>query len=128
MANNSRQAALPIHCLGCGKEYGTLTDFIGLTEALSVEPPLISEDEEHNATVTLVRVCSCGGEVRVTFRERRDTTKKGEEKRALFDRLQKQLLGEGVSSDDAHEELLNLIHGRPCPIMKELAYKELYSK
>lgn len=119
-------STLPIHCLHCGREYKTLTEFIGLTKAVNEEPSLV--EKEQDKEVHLIRLCSCGNEVVIKFRERRDTSKRGEEKRALFDRVQYQLIDEGVQKEAAHEEILNLINGRPCPIMKELAYKELYSE
>lgn len=118
----------PIHCFSCGKEYHTLTDFIGLTTSVDKESALVQIESGEEVQVKLVRLCSCGSEVIARFRDRRDTSKKGEKKRALFDRVQTQLMDEGVRKDEAHSEILNLIHGRPCPIMKALAHEELFSK
>lgn len=120
--------ALPVHCFSCGREYKTLTDFIGLTSAVDDESALLENEHADHVEVQLIRQCSCGSELVTHFRDRRDTSEKGEKKRALFDRIQKQLLKEGVSEDKVHGEILNLIHGRPCPIMKELAHKELFTK
>lgn len=117
-------STFPIHCFSCDKVYATLTDFIGLTTSAGNEALHESEHDEQ-VEVTLARTCSCGTVVVARFRERRDTSPKGAQKRQLFDRVQGQLISEGVGKDDAHDEILNLINGRPCPIMKKLAHQEL---
>lgn len=119
---------LPVHCFSCGKEYKTLTDFIGLTTSVENEPALIEKKSGDQLVVQLVRLCSCGSEVLIRFQDRRDTSERGEKKRALFDRIQQQLMSEGVEKKEAHSEILNLIYGRPCPVMKALAHKELFAK
>lgn len=120
------KSAFPKKCSGCGKVYETLEQFLSETRDIRNSSGLMSSlGEEEQSIVEVYRNCSCGSTLMDFCQDRRDSSASGLKKRKLFDELLEKLVQRGIPSTDAHEELLNLIHGRPCPILSKLGLKSL---
>lgn len=118
------RGTFPKQCSGCSKIYYTLEQFLDETQRVRNSSGLISSiDEEDNTVVEVYRNCSCGSTLMDLCHDRRDSTEAGLKRRVLFETMQKKLIKAGISQKDAREELLNLLHGKPCPLLTKLGFR-----
>lgn len=114
----------PKKCAGCGKIYYTLEQFLEETKSVRNSSGLISSiDDDDKTVVEVYRNCSCGSTLMDLCHDRRDTTEAGLKRRKLFEAMQKKLIAAGITQADARKELLNLLHGKPCPLLTKLGFR-----
>lgn len=118
------RGTFPKSCASCGKIYYTLEQFLEETQRIRNSSGLISSiNERDNIVVEVYRNCSCGSTLMDLCHDRRDTSAAGLKRRELFESLQKKLITAGISHNDARQELLNLLHGKPCPLLTKLGLR-----
>lgn len=120
------ESSFPKKCLGCGKVYETLEQFLYETKNLRNTSGLISSiGDSDESIVEVYRNCSCGSTLMDFCHDRRDITEAGLKRRKLFNELHSRLVEKGIEAEKAHEELINLLYGRPCPLLSKLGLKSL---
>lgn len=79
-----------------------------------------SFDDDGRVIVELFRNCVCGSTMMDSFNNRRETSREGTLRRERFSELIELLLGEGMTRDVAHFELLKVLRGEQSDILRML--------
>ena len=111
------ECSFPKTCNMCGRTYGSANDFVTKTEGVQ-HPSGLSEMSFRDKIpfVGLFRNCLCGSTIVGTFKDRRDTSKKGIRARQRFGKLLDMLVEAGLDADIAREELKKLLRGEESKI------------
>jgi ribosomal protein S27AE len=123
-------STFPKTCSKCGKVYLNQREF--LTETIPVKDinltdrsGLFSIDEDlGEATVGLFRNCTCGSTLMADFKDRRDHSKQGQERRNRFADLLNRLTEKGMSPADARHELLAVLNGSKSNLLDAFLAKD----
>ena len=112
------EASFPKKCSNCGKRYNNINEYINNTNAIRNNTGLkASWDEEENTIVELFRNCSCGSTIMEFFKDRRNSSRRGDNRRELFQTFLDVLTSKGISLEVARVELLKVIHGEESNII-----------
>jgi len=114
------EESFPKTCNNCGRIYDTLDDFLALTRMVGntsgLKESFIENDER---VIELLRKCICGSPLIEIFKNRRNITQKGLQRRKRFDSLLGLLSETGMDMVTARVELLNLVRGNGSTIIRE---------
>jgi len=112
------QASFPKKCGTCGRMFQTLDDFLEATLGLGAGGQFMNLAEaDGGPIIDLFRNCPCGSTLMVLFKDRRDTSDHGQLMRDKFGRLLDQLIEHGLTRQQARDELLRILHGKPSELL-----------
>ena len=97
----------PKACPSCGRVYENFDDYLKRTLPPSdAQAKAAAESQSQKRNIEFFRICPCGSPVVVAADNRRDTTLAGQQRRDLFEELQRRLIASGFSREEAREKLL----------------------
>lgn len=112
------ETTFPKQCRTCGKVYRDSREFIAHTVGIGPKKGVkTSVDDDGGPILEFFRNCSCGSTLHGLYAERRDSSKKGFERRQKFDALMKRLEDHGFAYDVARNELLKLLRGKKSELL-----------
>ena len=116
------ESAFPKHCNNCGRIYETAEDFINSTKNLPTNSSGLKQsiDDDESTIVELYRNCECGSTLLNFYRDRRDNSSQGLDRRKQFGELLIKLVELGLSEISAHIELIKVMRGESSEILKEI--------
>lgn len=119
-------SSFPKKCNNCGQIYQTAEDYIKQTNKLQSQVSGLKQsyDEDDSVIVELYRNCECGSTLLNFFTDRRDTSPNGLEQRRKFDKLLDILVASGLTSENAHVELIKVLRGEVSEQLQYLLSKE----
>nr|WP_320017426.1 hypothetical protein [uncultured Desulfobacter sp.] len=113
------ELSFPKRCATCGRSYQSLEDFISRTRSLRQSTGLKEgRDEGNNIVVELFRNCICGSTLMNEFKNRRDMSRHGIQRRNKFEELLNRLAAAGYEREIARQELLNIMQGQGSKRLK----------
>ncbi|MET0123762.1 MAG: hypothetical protein ABW124_22250 [Candidatus Thiodiazotropha sp. 6PLUC9] len=116
--------AFPRTCSNCGREYASLDDFIKETQQLKGRTGLLENigcpEEGDEPIVELYRNCICGSTLMEFFSNRRDTSEKGQRRRAVFEKTLASMVENGIPRDEARIELIAVLRYGKSHILEKL--------
>lgn len=120
------ESSFPKKCNNCGQIYQTAEDYIKQTNKLQSQVSGLKQsyDEDDSVIVELYRNCECGSTLLNFFTDRRDTSPQGLAQRRKFDKLMGILVASGLTSDNAHVELIKVLRGDVSEQLQYLQSKE----
>ena len=116
------ESAFPKKCQNCGRVYETSEDFFSDTANVKVEETGLRAciDTDDSVVIEAFRNCVCGSTLMDNFCDRRDMSPDGQERRDKFVKLQKYLVGKGLSANTAYAELLKVARGGKSKILAKI--------
>ena len=115
LAKNS----FPKKCKTCGKIFYTIDDYT--KEKLLIKAT--KGIEETDPKVDLYQNCTCGESTLEFYRDRRDASESGAERRKIFHSLLKKLEERGIDLLDARIELIKIINGQKSENLNTIIFK-----
>lgn len=114
-------SAFPKQCKMCGRIYNSPQDFAVKTAAISGHAGFKTAVEEDGSRILeLFRNCECGSTLMDVFRDRRDTSPAGLQRRQNFEKLLQKLQAKGIDRDVARQELLKVMRGQRSELLDRL--------
>jgi hypothetical protein len=102
-------------------------EFVNETNRLGVGSGLMENlgcPEDGDAPIVeLYRNCVCGSTLMEFFYNRRDTSRNGRRRRAIFGKLVEVLVVKGLSRDEARKELLQVMHFNKSPLLESMGFQ-----
>lgn len=114
-------SAFPKQCKMCGRVYNSPQDFAVKTVSISGRAGFKAAVEEDGSRILeLFRNCECGSTLMDVFRDRRDTSAAGLQRRQNFEKLLQKLQVKGIARDVARQELLKVMRGQRSELLDQL--------
>lgn len=112
--------AFPKTCPTCKRVYATSEEYVHATERVNGRTGLKSgEDDDGAMIVNLFRNCVCGSTLLAEFRDRRDTSPQGLQRRERFGLLLEHLVAQGMERELARAELLKVTRGQSSELLAD---------
>lgn len=110
--------AFPKTCSTCKRVYATAEEYVQATQRINGRTGLKSgEDDDGAMIVNLFRNCECGSTLLAEFRDRRDTSPQGLQRRERFGLLLEHLVAQGIERELARMELLKVTRGQHSELL-----------
>lgn len=117
-------SAFPKKCSNCGRLYQSPMEFLTRSQAIPGKSGLKESLDDDDATIVEVfRNCECGSTLLDFFEDRRDTSEKGNRRRAVFGKMLVLLQDRGLSVEEAREELKGVMNGKPSERLAQLGIR-----
>ena len=116
------ETTFPKRCRCCNRVFNDVADYVMQTEAMPNGRRSLKQslDDDGKVIVDLFRNCPCGSTLMDSFGNRRDTTPQGEARRLRFDELMDYLVGRGLATSSARQELLKVLRGEASELLSTL--------
>jgi len=115
------QNEFPKTCPKCATVYPTLESFVDTTTAVSSGTGLMGYDMGAGAQqVAMMRNCACGSTMATFCCDRRDCSEGGLRRRAMFEKLLRDLQERGIDAISARGELLAFLRGERSEILESM--------
>jgi hypothetical protein len=117
----------PKQCNYCGITYKTVDEFFITTLNIHPNRSGLKQgfDDDGEVIIELFRNCRCGSTLMDVFRNRRDMTAEGSERRKQFDQLVVRLGENGIQVMEAKAAILKWIRGQDSDLKKMLNIERL---
>ncbi|MES9862579.1 MAG: hypothetical protein ABW157_15615 [Candidatus Thiodiazotropha sp. LLP2] len=124
-------SAFPRVCSNCDREYASLEDFIKETQKLRGRSGLIENigcpEEGDEPIVELYRNCICGSTLMEFFSNRRDTSERGQLRRAIFEKTLASIVENGISKEEARNELIAVLRSGESHLLEKMGIRVKFS-
>ena len=113
------EASFPKKCKTCGRVYSDLKEFTDNTKSINDTTGFMATPD-YNGDVILefYRNCICGSTLMEFFSDGRDHSEKGLKRRAIFEKVMRQLIAREVTINVARAELIKIMNGQQSSLLE----------
>ena len=112
-------SAFPKQCPTCGRKYESAAEYWAATQPIGQGRSGLKQSTDDGSTIVeAFRNCVCGSTLMDFFRDRRDVSEAGLNRRKRFGELLEYLASQSLDREVARTELLKVLRGEGSPLLR----------